>query len=174
MEFWEGFGGFGIGLSDGFRFGKGDGGGDFLEFFEGGDGAVVVALSAREVAAAEIEGVGALGVLEEADGDVVARVESCDVDVGEGGVPADFEVEEGGFDGGEAIGAPHGVGDEADGVVLGLVLGLEGLDVAFEVGVVGRAVFLVDDHGGSGIAVFASVLGGDVFAFGGGGSGGVA
>ncbi len=94
MEFLGLCGGFGIGLCDRFGLGKGHGGGDFLEFLEGGDGALVIPLGGGEIAAAEIEGVGALGVLEEADGEVVAGVEACEVNVGEGSVPFDFEVEE--------------------------------------------------------------------------------
>jgi hypothetical protein len=164
----------GFGLWDILRLGGGDGTGYFLEFFEGGDGALVVALGGGEIAAAEIEGVAGLGVLEEGDGEVVGVLESGEIGFGERAVPGDFEIEEMGFDGGEAVDAPHGIGGEAHGIVLGLILGLEGLDVAFEVGVVGGTILIVDDHGCTGEAVFAGVLGGDGFALWGGGSGGVA
>ena len=137
------------------------------------EGALEVPLGAREVTAGEFKGIATVDMLHEGNGLEVARFQIVEVGIVEGAIEGGFEFEQGGLDGRETIDAPEGVGCEADGVGFGLVGWLEGLDVGFEVEVVGGAVLFIDDELGAGETMFAGVEGGCVLALFGDGSGGV-
>ena len=65
-------------------------------------------------------------MLHEGDGLEVALFQVVEIGIGEGALEGGFEFEQGGFDGGETVDAPEGIGGEADGVGFGLVDALEG------------------------------------------------